>query len=255
MNSAIQRNKASLGATALPLLVLLCLTLAAQLGSLAYTVDGSFLSALGPSVLVLCAVTIPLATLGLVLGQNVGFGAPLLTDLLDRKRGSGKQLLLDAKLAIVLGLSLGALLVLIRLVHRPFLPPEMPELGHRGALGGFLVSVGAAVGEEVWLRLGVLTIVARVLMYLYRRTDVDAIVGWSAVVFSAIAFAVIHLPQLAYYEAATPVGIAATVAGNTLVGLLYGWLYWRRSLIAAMVGHFAVDIVLHVLPAFGSFAV
>ncbi|WP_197525508.1 CPBP family intramembrane glutamic endopeptidase [Pseudobythopirellula maris] len=230
--------------------MLLSLTLAAQLSSLAYTIDGSFLPALAPSVLVLCVVTIPLATLGLILGQNVGLGAPLLTDLLNRKPGSGKQLFLDARLALCLGLGLGALLVLIRYVHQPFLPPEMPELGHRGPLGGLLVSIGAAIGEEVWLRLGVMTILARALVYLYRRDDVDAAIGWSAIVISAIAFGAIHLPQLASYEAASPVGIVATVLGNTLVGLLFGWLYWRRSLIAAMIGHFAVDIVLHVLTAF-----
>jgi membrane protease YdiL (CAAX protease family) len=33
------------------------------------------------------------------------------------------------------------------------------------------------------------------------------------------------------------------------VGLLYGWCYWKRSLIAAMVAHFSVDVVIHVLPA------
>jgi hypothetical protein len=219
---------------------------------LAYTIEGSFLTALAPSVLVLCVVTIPLATLGLILGRNVGLGAPLLTDLLNRKPGSGKQLLRDAKLASCLGLGLGALLVLIRFVHQPFLPPEIPELGHRGALGGLLVSFGAAVGEEVWLRLGVLTIVATAFLYLYRRDTVDAAVGWSAIAISALAFGAMHLPQLASYGAASPVGVIATVSGNTLVGLLFGWLYWRRSLVAAMLAHFAVDIVLHVLTAFGA---
>jgi membrane protease YdiL (CAAX protease family) len=252
MNSAKELATASLRKTVLPFLVLLCLTLATQLSSLAYTVDGSFLTALVPSVLMLCVVTIPLATLGLILGQNVGLGAPLLKDLLNRKTGSGKKLLLDAKLAICLGLGLGALLVLLRSVLQPFLPPEMPELGHRGALGGLLVSIGAAVGEEVWLRLGVLTIVARAFMYLYRRDGVDAVVGWSAIVVSAIAFGAMHLPQLASYEAASPVGVITTVLGNTLVGMSFGWLYWRRSLIAAMVGHFTVDIVLHVLTAIGT---
>jgi membrane protease YdiL (CAAX protease family) len=33
------------------------------------------------------------------------------------------------------------------------------------------------------------------------------------------------------------------------VGVLYGWCYWRRGLLAAMVAHFSADIVLHALPA------
>ena len=37
--------------------------------------------------------------------------------------------------------------------------------------------------------------------------------------------------------------------GNMLVAMAFGWLYWRRSLIAAIVAHFAVDVMLHVVPA------
>ena len=235
----------------LPLIVLVCLTLVAQLGSLAYTFDGDFLSALGPSALVLCSVTIPFAASGLILGQKIGLGAPLLTDLLNRVPGSGKKLRADAWLSIFLGLGLGVMLLLLRFAARPFLPPELPELGHRGVWGGLLVSIGAALGEEVWLRLGVMTLLAWILLRLRGRDKVAPVIGWSAVLGSAVAFAAMHLPQLASYGAANSVGIAATMLGNTLVGVLFGYLYWRRSLISAVLAHFAVDLVLHVLPALG----
>ena len=235
--------------TLLPLIVLVCLTLITQLGSLAYTIDGSFLSALAPSALVLCAVTIPLAVSGLILGQKIGLGAPLVTDLLNRAPGSGRKLSSDAWLSVSLGLGLGILLLLLRFAARPYLPPELPDLGHRGVLGGLLVSVSAAVGEEVWLRLGVMTILVWIFLRLPGHHRVSPVVGWSAIVVSALAFAAMHLPQLASYGAANGVGIAATMMGNTLVGVLFGFLYWRRSLIAAMLAHFAVDLVLHVLPA------
>lgn len=236
----------------LPLIALVCLTLVTQLGSLAYTFDGSFRSVVGPSALVLCAVTIPLAASGLILGQKIGLGAPLLTDLLNRVPGSGRKLCSDAWLSISLGLGLGILLLLLRFAVRPYLPPELPELGHRGVLGGLLVSISAAVGEEVWLRLGVMTILAWIFLRLLGRHKVAQVVGWSAVFVSAFAFAAMHLPQLASYGAANSVGIAATMLGNTLVGVLLGYLYWRRSLIAAMLAHFAVDLALHVLPALGA---
>jgi hypothetical protein len=87
-----QHTIPSLRTTAFALIVLLSLTLVTQLGSLAYTVEGSFLSVLGPSILVLCAATIPLAALGLILGPKIGLGAPLLTDLLNRRAGSRSSL-------------------------------------------------------------------------------------------------------------------------------------------------------------------
>jgi len=58
-----------------------------------------------------------------------------------------------------------------------------------------------------------------------------------------------HLPQLASYGAAAPIAVGATIAGNVIVGILYGWCYWRMGLAAAVTAHFAVDVVLHVLTA------
>ena len=244
-----QQQVSSPGTILRPLTALVCLTLVTQLGSLAYTFDGSFLSVLGPSALVLCTVTIPLAASGLILGQKIGLGAPLVTDLLSRTPGTGRKLCSEARFSISLGLGLGILLLLLRFAAQPYLPPELPVLGHRGILGGLLVSISAAVGEEVWLRLGVMTILVWIFLRLPGHHRVSPVVGWSAIIVSALAFAAMHLPQLASYGAANGVGIAATMMGNTLVGVLFGFLYWQRSLIAAMLAHFAVDLVLHVLPA------
>ncbi len=77
-------------------------------------------------------------------------------------------------------------------------------------------------------------------------------VAWPANVLAALAFGLIHLPQLAQFGAATPVAIAGTMLGNGIVGVFCGWLYWRRSLVAAILAHFAVDLILHVLPAMGA---
>jgi hypothetical protein len=30
--------------------------------------------------------------------------------------------------------------------------------------------------------------------------------------------------------------------------MVFGWMYWRHGLIAAMVAHASADVVLHVLP-------
>jgi len=59
----------------------------------------------------------------------------------------------------------------------------------------------------------------------------------------------VHLPQLMSYGAGSPFAIWATIIGNSLVGTMYGWCYWRRSFIAAVIAHFSVDLVIHALPA------
>jgi hypothetical protein len=60
---------------------------------------------------------------------------------------------------------------MLRIVSVQFLPPELPELGHRGAIGGLLVSISAAIGEEVWLRLGVMTILAWLFLRLLGQSE------------------------------------------------------------------------------------
>lgn len=229
--------------------MLVALTLGTQLASVAYTSGQKFSTIVLPSTVALLVVTTPLATLGLWLGAKIGLGAPLLSALLSHGPGAAQRLARDAVRAIGLGLVVGIFLWMLRIVSVQFLPPELPELGHRGAIGGLLVSISAAIGEEVWLRLGVMTIFAWLFLRLLGQSELRPQVAWAAIVMAALVFGAIHLPQLAAAGAATPIGIAATVFGNTLVGIVCGWLFWQRGLIAAILAHFSVDLVLHVLPA------
>lgn len=233
----------------LPLLVLVSLTLVTQLASVSYTSTQSFSAILLPSTAALLAVTMPLAVLGLWLGTGIGLGTPLLTALLTRSPDAVRELARDTRLAVGLGLFVGLFLWILRIVSAHFLPPDLPELGHRGAVGGLLVSISAAIGEEVWLRLGVMTTLAWLIMRALGQLVLRPQVAWTAIVIAALVFGAIHLPQLAAARAATTIGIAATMLGNTLVGIVCGWLFWQRGLIAAILAHFSIDFVLHVLPA------
>jgi hypothetical protein len=237
----------------LPLFVLFFFTIAAQLVSLAFgraDQELSFASAILPSVLFLSVISLPAIWLGLALGGQIGLGTPSLTALLSGETGGLQRLGKDTIHAGVLGVALGGLLLLIRQISQPYLPPEIPAYGHRGVLGGLSVSFGAAVAEEVWFRLGLMTL----LVWCGVRFSGDRIsrpmLVWSIIVLSSVAFGMAHLPQLMSYGAGSRFAIGGTVLGNTAVGILYGWCYWKRSLIAAMVAHFCVDIVIHVLPAF-----
>ena len=231
------------------LLTLVLSTLITQLVNLAYNANQQFLSIVVPSTIVIVFVTTPLAASGLKLGGPIGLGAPLLASLLAGQSGSRAALVADARLATVFGLGVGAFLLALRIVTEPYLPAELMDLGNRGVLGSFLVAISAAVTEEVWLRLGVMSLVAWLLVRVTRQTEITPMAAWPAIAVAAVLFAAIHLPQLAASGAASPIGVAGTMFGNTLVGLVCGWLYWRRSLIAAIVAHFVIDLVLHVVPA------
>ena len=176
-------------------------------------------------------------------------GAPLLTALLARSPGASRRAVKITALAAGIGLPLGLFLWLLRLAIADSLPAELPELGNRGAVGGLLVSVSAAIGEEVWLRLGVMTVLASIIVRALGQHNLTPPVAWTAIAISALAFGAIHLPQLAAAGAATPIGITGTMLGNALVGIACGWLYWKHGIVAAIVAHFAIDVMLHVVPA------
>ena len=114
-------------------------------------------------------------------------------------------------------------------------------------VGPFRLGLGDATSTRIHER--VMTILARVLVRVVGKHGLTPGVAWMAIAISALAFGAIHLPQLATAGAATPVGVAATMFGNTLVGTVFGWFYWRHGIIAAMTAHFAVDLMLHVIPA------
>ena len=231
------------------MLILVSLTLVSQLASLTYTSDQDFSDVFLPSAIALLLVTTPLAALGLLAGSKIGLGAPLLVALLTKSPDAWPRLWKVKALAAGLGLTVGLVLWLLRMATADFQPPELPELGHRGVVGGLLVSVSAAIGEEVWLRLGVMTILAWILVRALRQQGLTPLIAWVAIAISALLFAAIHLPQVAAAGAATPFAIAGTMFGNSVVSVVFGWLYWRHGIIAAITAHFTADVMLHVVPA------
>ncbi|MCP2936766.1 CPBP family glutamic-type intramembrane protease, partial [Salmonella enterica subsp. enterica serovar Typhimurium] len=67
---------------------------------------------------------------------------------------------------------------------------------------------------------------------------------WIAIAVAALIFAVAHLPIL--YLAAgelPPSLVGAIVAGNAFPGMVFGWLFWRHGLEAAMMAHAGAHLI------------
>jgi hypothetical protein len=153
----------------------------------------------------------------------------------------------DARVAVPMGFAVGVLLVAFDALYWTSVggPPGAPAV-----LGGVLASVPlrflyGGLAEEVLLRWGLMTLFVWVGWRLTGRpeTPPDA-VGWGAVALAALLFGVGHLPAAATLGPLTPLFVARTVGLNLVAGLLYGWLYLRESLEAAMLGHAATHVAL-----------
>jgi membrane protease YdiL (CAAX protease family) len=72
-----------------------------------------------------------------------------------------------------------------------------------------------------------------------------------AIVIVALLFAAGHLPAaMAIAPLTTPLVLRILLL-NALAGLVFGWLFWRRSLECAMFAHASVHVVFAIAQALG----
>jgi membrane protease YdiL (CAAX protease family) len=70
---------------------------------------------------------------------------------------------------------------------------------------------------------------------------------WLAIAASALLFGAGHLPLAHFLIGALNGQVVLFVVGvNAAFGVLFGWLYWRLGLEAAMIAHAVAHLVSHV---------
>lgn len=186
--------------------------------------------------------------LGLWLGRKIGLEVPA-SDRVQVVAGTRPTLGSILVLGTVLGIATGVFDLLLAQALDGF-------QFRKGAAAAFvmpppweclLLSAGAAVREEVWLRLGFLTLLAYLGTKLCGRNRPPTAVFWSANVLSALLFGAMHIPQTNMLIGLSAPVLAFVLIGNGVPGLVFGWLFWRRGLLAAMVAHFWLDVVLKII--------
>ena len=188
--------------------------------------------------------------LGLWLGGKVGLGAPVLRGWLAGNPEAHSWFRALLPLAISTGVAAGAVILLLEgLVFIPLLP-EILRITHQPPpWQGLLAAFYGGINEELFSRLGIMTLLVWAGAKLIRRKRPGPGVVWVANVLAALLFGAGHLPTLAALAPLTTIVVVRTLLLNGIAGVVFGWLYWRHGLLAAMVAHFSADIVLHVVTA------
>lgn len=186
-------------------------------------------------------VLIAVATfVGIFLAKKVHLGAPILEEWLKNLpiKSSLKKIL---RLAVPLGIITGVLIIgfdaLFAFVGEP-LPVVSAPIWQ-----GFLASFYGGIVEEILLRLFFMTL----LVWILSKLAKPSVAAWSAILLSSILFGLGHLPATQLLVELTPLIIFRALLLNGIGGLVFGWLYWKKGLLSAMIAHFSTDIVLHVL--------
>lgn len=197
--------------------------------------------------------------IGLHAANRVGLGLPILeAKIQDEPVGQKiKALLLPS---ILLGI-IGSVVVILldALVFNPLLIAELgdkfatldQEALQPAAWKGLLASFYGGINEEILLRLGLMSVLVWLGRFVSKTEEglPSLAILWIANVLAAILFGLGHLPATAALFPLTPLVILRAISLNGLIGIAFGYLYFRHGLEAAMLSHFTADIILHVLLA------
>ncbi|MFC7029157.1 CPBP family intramembrane glutamic endopeptidase [Halomicroarcula sp. GCM10025324] len=208
------------------------------------------LSAISPLLLLAVA-----CLLGAYAAPRVG----LQSYVIDQRTDDGvwQHLREEVKLAVGVGILGGVLIVVLDAMMMPFVAQDLPQ-SVLGATRPSLLDVFAyvpvrflygGITEELMLRFGLMSVLVFVGWRITGRRAAGPrpVVVWAAIVVAAVLFGIGHLPALAQSADLTPALVARTVLLNAVAGVLFGWLYWRRSLEAAILAHASFHIPLVVL--------
>ena len=110
-----------------------------------------------------------------------------------------------------------------------------------------LAAFYGGITEEILLRLFLMTLITWVLWKIGMRTQKhpSKTAFWIAIAISALLFAIAHLPVAATIWTLTPIMIIRTILLSSLLGVGFGYLFWRWELEYAILSHFVAGLVLH----------
>lgn len=103
-----------------------------------------------------------------------------------------------------------------------------------------IIAFDSSVLEEIIFRLFIVSLVVWLLARFVKREPAI----WIAIVIAAILFGAAHLNR---WMDAGPVAITAVLIVNGLIAITFGVMYVRWGIEAAILGHFAGDVVVHIL--------
>jgi hypothetical protein len=154
----------------------------------------------------------------------------------------------ELPVSLTLGLATGITIVVLDAMLQPALamawknPAEPPQPIVATALLGMLYG---GITEELLTRWGLMSLLAWIVWRVFhpdRQAPGNAIF-WVAASLAAMLFGAGHLPAMRAAATLNAPLIIRTVGLNALAAMVFGWLYWRRSLEAAMIAHASTHVV------------
>jgi Type II CAAX prenyl endopeptidase Rce1-like len=186
------------------------------------------------------------AAVGAALASKVNLAAPALSALLE-----GKPVLEAFRPQLLPGAIGGVVGAVTIWLFASFAPDALAQVQAKYAMPAIARLLYGGVTEEVLIRWGLMTL----LVWLFWRVGQGGVghpstlVIYASIGLSALVFGLGHLPAVsAMVGQLTPSLAVYVVAGNTVFGLVAGWLYWRYGLESAILAHTLAHAIVLLTP-------
>jgi membrane protease YdiL (CAAX protease family) len=204
-----------------------------------------YLILINPTFLLLIAVIV-----GTLLYDKVGLKVPAISALLKIENPEIK-FSEQVKSGVLLGLLTGILISVAGAAFKSSVPEELTELADKIKLTPVARFAYGGLTEEILLRFGFMTLMVWVTFRLTRNLRNPTY--WTGILLASILFAFGHFP-IVYKAVGDPSFTLLTYIfiGNLIAGLFFGWLYWKKGLEAAFIGHIFAHVAMLASEKFSS---
>jgi membrane protease YdiL (CAAX protease family) len=184
-------------------------------------------------------VSVPVIWLAMYIATKIGLGAPILEGYLAKDMRT--VWIRDVASYTILGIL--AVLPVYILVNS-----WLPESTYPPGWMLLLASVQAGVREEIFSRLLLMSLFTWVGNQLSGNEGgkPTSRLIWSGNIISAVIFGLAHLDNTPYSDELL-LPLIGVFSISAFLGLLFGWLYWRYGIEAAILAHFMFDAIGSVL--------
>ncbi len=192
---------------------------------------------INPTILLLISVFV-----GTLLYDKVGFSVPTISSILKIEQPKVK-FTEQIKFGVLLGLLAGVLIVLVGAIFKSSLPQAFIDLGNKIKLTTIARFLYGGLTEELLLRFGFMTLVVWIVFKITKNLGDSTY--WIGIILASILFAVGHFPVVfSAVENPTITLLTYILVGNSVAGLFFGWLYWKKGLEAAFIGHIFAHVAM-----------
>ena len=196
-----------------------------------------FIVLINPTILLLIAIVI-----GTILYDKVGLTVPTISSVL-RIEDAKIKFIDQIKFGILLGLVTGILTTVIGLIFKNSIPQEFIEIGNKIKVTTIARFAYGGLTEELLMRFGFMTLVVWIIFKVNKKLNNSTY--WTGIILASILFAMGHFPVVfSTVKHPTIELLAYVLIGNSIAGLFFGWLYWKKGLEAAFIGHIFAHVAM-----------